>query len=419
MATKIWTGNALATTHQVSLTPGGTIEAGDLFKATINGKTLSVAAPDTTAAALCLAFASAWAALDATVYPEFSEIDATLDDATTPTKVYLTARSAGVPFTITAATTESGGGAADAQTWTLATITTATGPMHWDNTANWEGGVLPVSTDDVIIDVPFARIRYGIDQNAVTLASLFIRGDIEIGLPRIAGSTGAQYLQYLETYLKISATKVYIASTASVIKINTGTNATAITVDATGQPEDETSPAFQWKGAHASNAIYRNAGSVGIAVNPGETATLPTLGIGGEGNDEGLPVVIGSGTTLTTMKQSAGTVNLYCAATTINKTGGILNILGNNSLTLAALNDYGGETNWFAPGTITALTSSVPLFRKGHQAGTITNATITDPAAFPRDPNKTITYSNAVVLPSGGLSVLDIGPAMKILPSAV
>ena len=143
------------------------------------------------------------------------------------------------------------------------------------------------------------------------------------------------------------------------------------------------------------------------------------LAIGGDGNDEGNPVIVGAGTTLTTMKVSAGTVNLYCAATTINKTGGILNVLGNVSLTLAALNDYGGETNWFAPGTITALTAAVPLFRKGHQAGTITNATITGPAAFPRDPNKTITYSNAVVLPSGGLSVLDIGPAMKILPSAV
>lgn len=416
MATKIWTGNALGVKHKVSLTPGGTIEVGDLFNVTINGKTLSVAATTTVAADLCTAFLAAWLALDYAVYPEFGEITPSLDNDVTPTLVYLTGVEAGVPFTVSVATTEAGGGAADAQTWGLSTVTTATGPYHWDATANWEGGVIPVSTDDVIIDVPQARIRYGIDQNAVTLATLVIRGDVEIGLPRISN---AGYLNYLETYLKISATKVFINTTGSLIRLHTGTNATTITVDGTGAAPDENTPAFQWRGANASNAIYRNAGSVGIAINPGETATLPTLAIGGDGNDEGLPCVIGAGVTLTTLRQSAGTVNQYCAATTINKTGGVLNILGNVSLTIAALNDYGGETNWSAPGTLTALTAGISLVRTGHQAGTITNGTILKPDAFPRDPNKTITYSNAIVIPAEGLTRLEIGYGMKIAPAPV
>jgi len=56
-----------------SLTPASTIEVGDLFTATINGKTLSYAATNTTIASVTAGFTTAW---NASTIPEFAEITA-------------------------------------------------------------------------------------------------------------------------------------------------------------------------------------------------------------------------------------------------------------------------------------------------------------------------------------------------------
>ncbi len=406
MAVKIWTGNALATTHQVSLTPGGTIEAGDLFKATINGKTLSVAAPTTAIADLCIAFAAAWAALDSTVYPEFAEILATLDDNTTPTLVYLTANEAGVPFTVTESTTEAGGGAADTQTWTLTTVATATGPHHWDATANWAGGVLPAAGDNVIIDVPAADIRYGIDVD-LSLTSMIVRGKVNIGLPRFAASG---YANYLDQYLTVTG-RIRIDTTGGLVKIDVGAADTAIIeVDQTGEAAESGMPAAQIIGGGAGGCeLRRNAGSVGLAVNPGEAAEFQTLAVGGDGNDESNPIRVGPGADITNFYQSGGTVNNYASADFVRVTGGILSILGDVSLAFGEVQHHGGEINWFAPGEITALVCSKPLARKGHQPASIVDATIQHPDAFPVDENGVIAFTNPVVLPPEGVNKINVG----------
>jgi hypothetical protein len=141
MSTIRFKGNALAVAQVDTLTVGGTVEAGDRFVSTINTKALSVAATTTVLATTATDFYTAWEALDASLYPEYAEITADDSSAT----VTLTSNEEGVPFTVTVTTTESNGGAADAQTFVRTATTASSGPLHWDTAANWSAAAVPVT----------------------------------------------------------------------------------------------------------------------------------------------------------------------------------------------------------------------------------------------------------------------------------
>ena len=80
-----WLARALARAQVDTLTPGGTIEVGDIFIVTINGKSISYSATGTTVASVCTGL---HALLAASTIPEFVEI--TWTDSTT----HITATSA-------------------------------------------------------------------------------------------------------------------------------------------------------------------------------------------------------------------------------------------------------------------------------------------------------------------------------------
>lgn len=98
MSTKIWRGDAPAVAQQTRITPGS-VQIGDIFTLTINGKSISVTATAATAANVCTLMATAIAASTIT---EFSEFTVTNEGDT----LLLTAATAGVPFVITAGTTD-------------------------------------------------------------------------------------------------------------------------------------------------------------------------------------------------------------------------------------------------------------------------------------------------------------------------
>src|SRR4051812_18960760 len=108
MASPRWIGTAVKTYDLWTLTPGGTIEIGDIFNVTIGSKTLAYSATGTTVASVCTGLAAALVALDSSIYPEHAEYR--FADATTA--VTATAVTAGIPGTISVTTTESNGGAA-------------------------------------------------------------------------------------------------------------------------------------------------------------------------------------------------------------------------------------------------------------------------------------------------------------------
>jgi hypothetical protein len=409
MAAKLWRGDAPAVAQIDTLTPGGTIEVGDKFKATINGKTLSYSATGTTVASVTAGFVAAWNALDSTAYPEFAEVTA----ADTGTSITLTAKTAGKPFSVTVATTESDDSAADAQTFTRAATTASSGPNHWDAAANWSPAGVPANGDEVYFENSDVDALYGLDQSAVTLASLNVAASFSgsIGLPNHTGS----YFEYREKHLKIGATTANIGagegSGSGRLKLNTLAVQTTLNVFSTGSPAEVGLEALLWIGTHASNQMTLSRGSVGAAVEAGQTATLATLRVGFDANQSGEAAFRGgSGLTLTTLEQASGTVELNAGVTTVNKSDGTLLANAGNVTTLT--ND-GGTVYYAGAGTLATVhvgDQATLDFTRNLRARTVTTCNLHAGGTI-RDPHKTATWTNGIALVRAGLPdvELDVG----------
>ena len=169
MATKTLSGDA-PTVAQVNTVTPATVETGDIFAITLGNHageaytlthTASAATvKDVVDAITVLAVAAASAGT-----APWDEVTVTDDD----TANTITADTAGVPFWVTTSTTDGGGN--DTQTLTDASVTAVSGPSIYGIAENWDGNVLPVSTDDVRIPAGQTVLIYGEDDSAVLLAS--------------------------------------------------------------------------------------------------------------------------------------------------------------------------------------------------------------------------------------------------------
>ena len=115
MANQVFRGDAPAVAQVDTLTPAN-VEIGDVFTATINGKSITFTATVATVANVTAGIVAAW---NVSTIQEFTEITAT--DSTT--HITLMGDTAGVPFTVTSSSTGDG---APADTFTQATSTAAT-----------------------------------------------------------------------------------------------------------------------------------------------------------------------------------------------------------------------------------------------------------------------------------------------------
>lgn len=404
MATPIFTGSALATYDTWTATFGGTWETSDVITFTIGDKTYSTTAQSTTITTIISTMVSEWNALDATRYPEFAEYTAAVGSSTTMT---LTADKAGVPGTIAVATTETGGGAADAQTLSISNTTVATGPNFWSNAENWSTGAVPVNSDSVYFENSNIDVLYGLDQSAVTVTLLQIAKSYtgRIGLPR---TNANGYIEYRNTYLAIGATTCTIGqgdgSGSRRIKINFGTVQTAASVFGSASSEENGVPAINLKGTNASNTITVTEGSFGSCVFATETATWATVRIGHEQNQQtDVSAYFGSGNTLSgTFKQTGGVVVSDATVTTLNRYGGEMTL--RSAAAATTVNNYGGVLWHESTGTITTL-NNYATFRKDRFIGanTITTTNLYK-GSQTLDPGGTITWTNA---PNG--NGIDIG----------
>ncbi len=180
MSTKSWIGGASVAQQVDHLTPGGTIEADDVFTVTLtdeNGATQSVSAVagGTTVADVCNALITALNNAGPSKNL-FREVIWTTDEA----KIIATARNPSKPFYCTVSTTEDGGGEADDQTFERTESVAHSGPNTWFVDANWEENAAPESGDDIRIMKGAHSILYGLEtagsgQGAQTFNS-FIRG---------------------------------------------------------------------------------------------------------------------------------------------------------------------------------------------------------------------------------------------------
>jgi len=424
MSNVIWKGGAAAVAQVTTCTVGGTIETDDIFKITIGTKTLSVTAGSTVAATVATTIAAAFNALSATEYPEFAEITAL---ATAGGALTLTADTAGVPFTVTLATTEAGGGAADAQTWGQTATTASAGPNDWSTAGNWSGGAVPVNSDDVYLEDSAIGIYYGLDQSAVTLTSLTIRSTFigTIGLPR---TNANGYVEYRDTYLKIGATTINAGqgdgSGSGRIKINCGTVQTTLNLDGTGAPYETGVPSLLFLGTHASNAINVTGGEIGIAFYGGEVSTVSTLKVTSAGGSTPT-VVCGLGVTLGTLLNYGGNVRVdatTAAITLVTQYDGSLTIDGKTNA-CTALTVYGGTVFYNSSGTCTTATvgSNGTLdFRQDMRAKTVTNMNAYNGAAV-YDTVAVVTFTNGLDLIGCGIEdvTLELGKHRTWTPSTI
>lgn len=436
MATKIWRGDSPAIAQVDILTIGGTLEVGDLLIATINGKAFSHSATSTTLATAATAFAAAWNALSASAYPEFAEITAA---ATSGGALTLTADTAGKPFTVTASTTESNGGAADSQTFARTASVANSGPNCADVTTNWSGGT-PVDGDDVVIGAGSSSILYGLDLSSVTPASISISQGFtgKIGLPEVNKDLATSpYYEYRETYLKFGnsgdATNIAVSigsgdgSGSQRLKLDTGSSQATINVLNSGSPESTGAKAIYWKGTHASNSLTVSKGSIGVAALAGESATLLTLNVGYKTNVAGdCDVLLGSGVTLTdaTIKQSGGSLTTNSATSgtaTITQTDGKLTLNSGGQVGLSVL---GGECIYNSTGTL----GGAPVvsgnghlnFSQDLRSKAVTNAVeVYGPNARVSDPFKTVATLVLDLNQTANSANLSIGSNLRITRGAV
>lgn len=393
MSTTRWRGDAPAVAQVDSLTPAN-VGVGDIFTATINGKTVSVTATAATVANVTGLMVAAW---NASTIPEFAEVTA----ADMTTYVKLTGDTAGNPFTVTSSTTD--GNASNTQTFIRAAVTACSGPNWWSVAANWSGAAVP-TTEDVVIDSG-SDILYGLSNSGNTMASLTIMQSYTgaIGLPYINTDGTVDYIEYRTTYLTQEATTVSIGagvgSGSGRIKVDLGSVQTTINVFNSGNTIDTGIGAIVLKGTHASNAFNITKGDVDFAPFAGETATLLTVNVGYVNNQTGdSDVYFGSGVTLTnaTIKVSGGRMETNSATSgtaTIVVSGGtvVLNSGGQLGLTVR-----GGEVQYNSTGTLggapTVSNSGHLDFSRDLRTKTVTNPVeVYGPQAKVSDPHKVVT----------------------------
>lgn len=382
MATLRWVGSAPRIAQVTDYLFAGTWEATDIVTLTIGQVTLSVTAGSTTISTIIDTIVTAFNALDPDDYPEFATITA----SRTSNTLRLTADDAGIPFTCTVATTETGGGAADAQTIDGATSSSGTdstacsSPNHWSIASNWSTGAVPVDNDTVIIDGDKPSILYGISQSSIDLTALTVYQNFTgtIGLPE-RNEDG--YHEYRTTYLTlgtVTTLKIGVGegSGSGRIKINVGSNACTCNVLNTGSPEEQGIPAFLFKGGSASNVLNVTKGSVGAGFLPAETVNLSGgVRIGYRDNQQGdSQVWIGDGATVATINKDGGFLELNSAATTINHEAGEMRFEGSGAL--GTLNIAGGDVRYNSSGTLTTATVAGDGhldFSQDMRAKTVTN----------------------------------------------
>lgn len=437
MSTRIWRGDAVAVAQVTAWAFAGTWEATDIVNITINTKTVSVTAGSTTITTIIDTIVTA---LNASTIAEFTEITWSRSSSS----LVGTCDTAGVPFTATLTSSETGGGNADSQDIdgvTGATLTATgsagvdstacTGPNFWSNADNWTGNAVPVNSDDVYFQNNSVPVLYGLGQSAVTLTSLNIMASYTgtIGLPLLNES--GSYYEYRSTYLAVSATTLNIGQGqgggSGRLKIATGSNACTLNVFSTGSPLESGISALLYTGTHASNVANIYSGSVGIAQLAGETSTVPIVRISYLTNiDADSVVVLGAGCTLTTIDKVGGDLTLNAAATTITQTGGTLTTYGSGAITTVNLRSAGDASPQYfyacSSGTITTLNiagdETVADFSRDMRAKTVTTTNRYGLSRI-RDPFKVVTFTNGIDCEQSDARNLELGSNINVARAAV
>ncbi len=397
MGDVLYTGNAFKVAQVDTFTPAEP-NTDDIYYLTVTGLdgsthrvSFTVGATETVAA-VTAGLAAAWEASENALCTPIIATDNT-------TTVSLTAEVAGVAFSVASSVYDGSGG--NPPTLGRAATTANAGPLDWSSAGNWDIDAVPGGAGSQDVYVNGATILYGLDQSGIgnTLDSLHI-SQSQIG-SNPAATNPVIYLQIKATLLLIG--EHYgpgIASQSAPINIDLGATASTVTVHNGGA--NSTMPGIRLKANSASTNIRVHKGSVGIAHEAGETATVDTVTVSYVSNrSNDADVFIGKGCTLTTFVQDGGDADIRCAFTTGTVDAGNLETNGSGAIT--TLNGNGGNIISNSSGTITncnAVGANID-FTKSAAARTVTNMKVDKPGVLKMDPDS-LTITNWIA-PSGAI----------------
>lgn len=396
MATVNYTGNAQFAIQVDTLTISGTPAVNDVISVTCNGKVISFTATTIVVADLIAGLVAAFNSNANLEEPaiEFTEVTAL---AATATTITFTSNNPGEPFTFTYAGT--GGISGSSGT----TTTAATGPWHANNVKNYDIGALPSANDTLVIPVG-SSIRYSLTSLAAITLGFRILTDEQIGLPVLHSSVGqvGSYFEYRARALQIkngASLETLIECSSTLIVLDGTTLQATLRINATGTSQDG-KPVVTFIGTNASNVINAAKGSIATAFNSGEVATVATFNISYIDQQESdVTLIIGYGTTWTTLNMVGGTVTTYVQGTTINKYGGTLTIMAGTPTTI---NHYAGTIDYRGGNCTTykAYPNTINNFFAGPSSKTFTNTTIYEQAEW-QDPMAVVIHTNTISVPGG------------------
>lgn len=399
MPTRVWIGAVRPVAQVTRWLFGGTWASSDAIRVTIGSKAINTTAGSTT---LTTVVDNLVTTLNASSDGEFTSITWSRSGN------YLvgTADDAGVPYTSTVERT-SGVGTIDGSASSVGVdLTSCAGPNFANIAGNWSGSALPIDGDTVIFADSEVDCLFGLDNNGVTPAFIYFDSSYsgKIGLPVYNED---EYYEYRERFLRYGnstdAANMQVVvgqgsgSGSPRIKFNAGTSQCTVTVLSTGQPEQDTERAFEFLGTHASNEVNVSAGSVGVALNAGSSATVPTLRVGYQTNvDSDSDVLCGLGATLTNVTQTGGTVETRTNLTTLTINGGE-HVKASGTVT--TVNANGGAYIHNSTGTVTTIVAASGAeldFSRDMRPKTVTNLTINNGSIL-KDPHGVVTYSTGIV----------------------
>jgi hypothetical protein len=312
---RIWTGNSVAIKQKSTWVRTGSTTSGTLrLRATgEDGSVTSVITAVTTAQNSSIVIANLTSNWNNTGAPVVQRVVATGTSDT----LTLEAREAGVPFTVATNVTAINFGTSTNPS------TSNSGPNDAADKFNWQGEVVPVTSDDITIPAGTPSILYNLDQfqrvdsiTAVTTSS-WKSLIVEDGYSGTIGGTDDAYFS-----ISLRSGGSFIFAGTGQAWINIGRSIVKPQIDNTYSPGT---------GEYGLNLkctslvdLYVNKGNVGVGTDPGDTTTRVTnihvsykTNVSSDAN-----VTLGRGVNATAVNQSGGNVTALCNVTTLSMDAG-------------------------------------------------------------------------------------------------
>lgn len=278
----------------------------------------------------------------------------------------------------------------------------STSSNDFNTAANWSGGSVPVSNDTIIFDgTGTADLLTNLAQSAVTGITLIITHANEANIGSDAAGVAA-YFQIGASSCSIGRSDGGVGNGSGLILLDFGSTSNATNVLQTSQSSDNAKyPPVCIKGTGVTLTV--SGGTVGVAVRPGETATVTVKTTNGlEGSSPSL--FLGAGVTTTLATIDAGTLQSLSDNTTSDArvTNGTYTYSGTGAHT--ALEVDGGTVIYNGTGTITTATVRGELnFSHDARAKTVTNCSVYRGAILDVDNGVPggIVFTNAIQYPDG------------------